>query len=44
MSKLRVMPLLCLAAWLPSLAMATELYRYVNDKGVVVIDRQGVPP
>ena len=44
MSKLRVMPLLCLAAWLPSLAMAIELYRYVNDKGVVVIDRQGVPP
>lgn len=21
-----------------------ELYRYVNDKGVVVLDRQGVPP
>ena len=23
---------------------AVELYRYVNDKGVVVLDRQGVPP
>ncbi|MFP8913721.1 DUF4124 domain-containing protein, partial [Pseudomonas aeruginosa] len=23
---------------------AVELYRYVNDKGVVVLDRQVVPP
>lgn len=27
-----------------SLVSATELYRYVNSKGVVVLDRQGVPP
>lgn len=27
-----------------SAASATELYRYVNDKGVVVLDRLGVPP
>jgi ribosomal protein L29 len=27
-----------------SVLSATELYRYVNDKGVVVLDRQGVPP
>ncbi|TLX58871.1 DUF4124 domain-containing protein [Stutzerimonas nosocomialis] len=26
------------------LAGAAELYRYVDDKGVVVLDRQGVPP
>ncbi|MBM7063316.1 DUF4124 domain-containing protein [Pseudomonas sp. UL073] len=29
---------------LPLLAQATELYRYTNDKGVPVLDRQGVPP
>lgn len=29
---------------LPGLLQAAELYRYVNDKGVVVLDRQGVPP
>ncbi|MFZ6048224.1 DUF4124 domain-containing protein [Pseudomonas sp. CR3202] len=29
---------------LPSLAGALELYRYVDDKGVTVLDRQGVPP
>jgi hypothetical protein len=34
---------------LPMLAQAAEksdqqLYRYVNDKGVMVLDRQGVPP
>ncbi|BAN51259.1 DUF4124 domain-containing protein [Metapseudomonas resinovorans] len=28
----------------PALAGATELYRYVDDKGVTVLDRQGVPP
>ena len=28
----------------PLLASAAEFYRYVDDKGVVVIDRQGVPP
>ncbi|RJG12878.1 DUF4124 domain-containing protein [Pseudomonas cavernicola] len=29
---------------LPALAGATELYRYVNAKGVTVLDRLGVPP
>ena len=39
-----------LALWATALslmtpnALALEIYRYVNDKGVVVIDRQGVPP
>ena len=28
----------------PALAGAAELYRYVDDKGVTVLDRQGVPP
>ena len=37
------LPLL-LSVLLPALAGAVELYRYVNDKGVVVLDRQGVPP
>lgn len=37
------LPLL-LSVLLPVLAGAGELYRYVNDKGVVVLDRQGVPP
>ncbi|WP_425273944.1 DUF4124 domain-containing protein [Phytopseudomonas dryadis] len=32
---------LCLL--LPSLAGAAEMYRYTDDKGVTVIDRQGVP-
>ena len=27
----------------PALAGAAELYRYVDDKGVTVLDRQGVP-
>ena len=27
-----------------ALAGAAELYRYVDDKGVTVLDRQGVPP
>lgn len=27
-----------------SAASATELYRYVNDQGVIVLDRLGVPP
>jgi hypothetical protein len=35
---------LLLIMWLPALAGASELYRYLNDKGVVVLDRQGVPP
>ena len=35
---------LLLIMLLPSLAGASELYRYLNDKGVVVLDRQGVPP
>lgn len=33
-----------LSVLLPALAGASELYRYVNDKGVTVLDRQGVPP
>lgn len=28
----------------PALATAAELYRYVDDHGVVVLDRHGVPP
>ena len=28
----------------PSTAAQAELYRYVDDKGVVVLDRHGVPP
>jgi hypothetical protein len=35
---------LLLIALLPALAGASELYRYISDKGVVVLDRQGVPP
>lgn len=35
---------LLLILLLPALAGASELYRYLNDKGVVVLDRQGVPP
>lgn len=35
---------LLLIMLLPALAGASELYRYLNDKGVVVLDRQGVPP
>ena len=37
------LPLL-LSVLLPALAGADELYRYANDKGVIVPDRQGVPP
>ncbi|AOE88166.1 DUF4124 domain-containing protein [Pseudomonas sp. TCU-HL1] len=33
-----------LGSLLPALAGAAELYRYVDDKGVTVLDRQGVPP
>lgn len=33
--------LICLCA--PLWAGASELYRYTNDKGVIVLDRQGVP-
>ena len=35
---------LLLSVLLPVLANAGELYRYINDKGVIVLDRQGVPP
>ena len=35
---------LLLIVLLPGLAGASELYRYLSDKGVVVLDRQGVPP
>ncbi len=36
--------LLGLCCSLPLAQAAGELYRYVNDKGVTVLDRQGVPP
>jgi hypothetical protein len=39
---LRVTLLLSLLA--PGVSGAAELYRYVNDRGVVVLDRLGVPP
>ncbi|MES2819158.1 MAG: DUF4124 domain-containing protein [Pseudomonadota bacterium] len=35
--------LLIIALCMPGWVCATELYRYTNDKGVVVLDRQGVP-
>lgn len=35
---------LLLGLLLPVMADAAELYRYVDDQGVVVISRQGVPP
>ena len=35
---------LLLAMLLPMTGVATELYRYVDDKGVTVLSRQGVPP
>ncbi|CAD5106292.1 DUF4124 domain-containing protein [Zestomonas carbonaria] len=41
---LRVTLLLGMLLPLASQGQTTELYRYVNDKGVVVLDRQGVPP
>lgn len=36
--------LLLLGVICPVLASAAELYRYVDDRGVVVLDRHGVPP
>ncbi len=36
--------LLSLVALAPASAVADKLYRYVNDEGVVVLDRLGVPP
>ncbi|MBT8765932.1 DUF4124 domain-containing protein [Metapseudomonas boanensis] len=39
---LRVSLLVCLT--IAPLAGAAELYRYVDDKGVTVLNRQGVPP
>lgn len=44
MTRLSALPLLLLLGTVPSLAGAAELYRYVNDKGVTVLDRLGVPP
>jgi uncharacterized protein involved in exopolysaccharide biosynthesis len=35
--------LLCIGLAMPALGYA-ELYRYVDDRGVTVLDRQGVPP
>jgi hypothetical protein len=35
---------LLLGLLLPLVAQATELYRYVDDHGVTVLSRQGVPP
>ena len=37
----RCLPLFC--ALLPLAAGAAEMYRYKNDQGITVIDRQGVP-
>ncbi|MCQ2030866.1 DUF4124 domain-containing protein [Stutzerimonas zhaodongensis] len=36
--------LLLLLGMLGAAAVQAELYRYVDDKGVVVLNRQGVPP
>jgi len=36
--------MLLLGLLVPALAPAAELYRYVDDRGVVVLDRHGVPP
>lgn len=35
---------LCSVLWSSSLLAATEMYRYVDERGVTVIDRLGVPP
>lgn len=35
---------LCSALWSSSLLAATEMYRYIDERGVTVIDRLGVPP
>ena len=35
---------LLLGLLLPVVAGASELYRYIDDKGVTVLSRQGVPP
>ncbi|KRW61267.1 DUF4124 domain-containing protein [Pseudomonas sp. TTU2014-080ASC] len=35
---------LLVSVWLPATAAAVELYRYVDEKGVTVLSRQGVPP
>ena len=35
---------LLLSLLLPLSGVAAELYRYVDDKGVTVLSRQGVPP
>lgn len=39
-----VRTLLLLAVICPALASAAELYRYVDERGVIVLDRHGVPP
>lgn len=36
--------MLLLGVVYPALASAAELYRYVDERGVVVLDRHGVPP
>lgn len=36
--------MLLLGVVCPALASAAELYRYVDERGVVVLDRHGVPP
>lgn len=43
MRKLLACTMLVMAVVAP-LVSAAELYRYTNDQGVVVLDRQGVPP
>lgn len=42
--RVAVRTLLLLAVISPVLASAAELYRYVDERGVVVLDRHGVPP
>lgn len=42
MMRLSALSLCCLL--MSPLVSAAELYRYVNDKGVTVLDRLGVPP
>ena len=36
--------MLLLGVICPVMASAAELYRYVDERGVVVLDRHGVPP
>jgi len=44
MGKSVVACVLALGVGFPALAVAADLYRYVDERGVVVLDRHGVPP